>query len=109
MSNVEEGLFGVERDKDVIAWRVAEITDQVVVVRFERLKNLGTQRFGGLMAFVVQGEMDALALGKLRFDILLALSFRQELLHLGIGAEFERALPGSDRFLGVIGGELRIT
>ena len=41
--------------------------------------------------------------------ILFTLGFRQELLHLGIGAEFERALPGSDRFFGVIGGELRIT
>src|SRR5579864_2728053 len=109
MSNVEKGLFGVERDQDVIARRIAEITDQVVIVRLERLKDLGTQRFGCLMAFIVQGEMDTLALGELRFGILLALGFRQELLHLGIGSKFERTLPGKDGLLGVIGGELRIT
>src|ERR1700741_3719652 len=109
MSNVEKGLFGVERDQDVVARRIAEITHQVVVVRFERLKDLGTQRLRGLMTFVVQSEMDTLALGKLRFGILLALGFRQELLHLGIGSKFERTLPGSDGLLGVIGGELRIT
>src|SRR5579864_1739433 len=109
MSNVEKCLFGIEGDEDVIARRIAEITDQVVIVGFERLKDLGTKRFGGLMAFIVQGEMDTLALGKLGFGILLSLGFRQELLHLGIGSKFERTFPGDDGLLGAIGGELRIT
>ena len=64
--------------------------------------------FRGLVPFIVKGEMAAFALGEFRLDILLALSFGQILLHGGIGAKFERLLPGSDRFLGVIGGELSV-
>ena len=76
MSNVEKCLLGIERHQDIVPGRIAEITNQVVIVGFERLKNLRAQCLRGLMAFVMQGEMHALTLRELRLGILLTLGFR---------------------------------
>ena len=78
--DIEEGLLGVEGDQNVVAGRIAEIANQVVVVGFERRQDLCAKSLGGLLALVVQNEMTAFALSEVGFDSLLALSFGQELL-----------------------------
>ena len=108
MRHIEKCLLGVEGDQNIVARRVAEIASQVVIVGFERGQNLCPECFGGLLAFVVQDEMAALALGEVGFDILLALGFGQELLHRGIRSKFERALPRGNGLFGVVGGELGV-
>jgi hypothetical protein len=43
VGDVEESLLGVERDQNIVAGRIAEIANQVVVVRFERLQDLSAK------------------------------------------------------------------
>src|ERR1700733_1379165 len=87
--HIEKGLFGVERNKNVVArWR-AEVAREIVIVRFERGQNLPAECLRSLFALVMQDEMAALTLGEVGFDILLALRFCQILLNDRIGAQFE--------------------
>ena len=108
VGDVEESLLGVERDQNIVAGRIAEIANQVVVVRFERLQDLSAKGFGRLFAFIMQSEMSAFARGEVGLNRLLALGLGQKLLHRRVGAQFEGTLPGGDGLLGVIGGELRV-
>ena len=91
--NVKESLLGVERYQNVVARRRAQITSQIVVVRFERGQDLSAECFRGLLALVVQDEMAAFALGEIGLDVLFALRLCQVLLHVWIGTQFERMLP----------------
>ena len=43
-SDIEEGLFGVEGDNDIVARRIAKVANQVVVVGFKRRQDLGAKR-----------------------------------------------------------------
>ncbi len=108
VGDIEKGLLGVESYENVVAWGVAEIADKVVIVGLERGQDLGAEHVGGLVAFVVQNEVAAFALGKIGFDFLLPLGLSQKLLHGGIGTQFKGAFPGSHGILGVVGGELDI-
>src|SRR5580658_10442974 len=109
VGDIEESLLGVESYENVVAGRIAEITNQVVIIGFERGQDLSSKHLGSLFALIVQNEMTALALGEVGLDGLLALGFGEELLNRRIAAQLEGALPADDGVLGVIGGELRVT
>src|SRR5215471_10547462 len=100
--DIEKGLFGIQRYKNIVVRRSSEVSDQIVVVRFERAKYLPAKRLGCLLALVVKREMLTLALRKFRFDVLFTLGLGEKLLHCWIWPEFKRVLPRSDRFLGMV-------
>ena len=74
---IEESLFGIQSDEDVIARRAAKIANQVIIVGFEGGDDLGAKGFGSLPALIVQSEMDALPLGEVSLDRLFALSLSE--------------------------------
>src|ERR1700731_287488 len=106
--DVKESLFRVKRHQNIVARGRAQSSRQVVVVRLERRQDLSAECFRGLLAFIMQNEMAALALSEVSFGILLAFGFREILLNRRVGAQFQGMLPGSDRVLGTVGGLLRV-
>ena len=66
--DIEERLLGVQGYKNVVARRIAEIANQVVIVGFERSQDLSAKGFGSLLAFIVQNEMTAFTLGEIGLD-----------------------------------------
>ena len=96
-SDVEEGLLGVEGYENIVAGWAAEVADEIVKVRLQSGDDLPTEGFRSLLALIVQNEVTALPLGELRFDILLALRFGQELLDFSIGAQ-RKGSPRQNRW-----------
>ena len=106
--HIKESLFRVERHKNVVARGRAQVALQIVVIRFERGQDLSAEILGRLLAFVVEHEVAAFALGEIGLYTLLALRFRQVLLHGGIGTQIKGMLPRGDGLFGAIAGLLRI-
>src|SRR5258708_33242298 len=104
--NVKESLLGVERHKNIVAWRRTQTAREVVIARFQRGQYLPPEYLRALLALVMQDKMAALALREVSLDVLLALRFCQKALDRGIGTQFERVLPGGNGMLGTVGSLL---
>src|SRR5271163_2910058 len=91
--HIKESLFRVEGYQNVVVRRRTQITNQIVIVGFERSQDLPAEYFRCLLALVVQDEMAAFALDKISLDVLLALGFCQILLHGCIRTQIKRMLP----------------
>src|SRR5712675_2211977 len=107
--NVKERLLGVKRYDDIVTGRTPKIAREIVVVRFQSGQDLSSECFRALLALIMQDEVVGFALREVGLDILLALRFCQEFLHCGIGAQFDRALPRSNRIFGAVRSLLGIT
>src|ERR1700687_2947674 len=57
MSDVEKCLFGVEGHKNTVAWRVAEIANQVVIIGLEERQDLIAKCIRCLLALLVEYAM----------------------------------------------------
>ena len=104
--DVENRLLGVERDGDVVVGRVAEIAYQVVILGVEGREQVAAEGLGGVLAFEVEIEVNALALRKIGFGARFALSASQVLANRRIGTQGERLLPRANGLGRMIAGEL---
>src|SRR5216683_369297 len=88
-SNVEERLLRVERDRDVVAGRVAEIADQVVILGVEGGEQVAAEGLGSVLAFEVEVEVAAFALREIGFGGRFALGAGEILADGGVGTQRE--------------------
>ncbi len=72
-SHIEERLLGVERDGNVVAGRVAEIADQVVILAVESGEQVAAEGLGRVFSFEVEVEVAAFALREIGFGSRFAL------------------------------------
>ncbi len=85
--DVEERLLGVERDRDVVAWRVSEIADQVVILGVEGGEQVAAEGLGGVFSFEVEVEVSAFALREIGFGARFALGAGEILADGGVGTQ----------------------
>src|SRR5204862_3204428 len=109
LGHIEEGLSRIKHDGNAAAGRNAQSAHQVVVLCFESRDKLPPQLFRTLLAFISQGEVAALALGKICFSSGFTLGFCQKFFHYGIGTKRKRALPAADGVAAMIRGKLGVS